>query len=984
MEARPADDALGETQAAPAAAPAPEPQRAGMFSPGEVLLGRFRIVRLIGRGGMGEVYEAEDMELGRVALKTVRSGLATSEMSRLFRQEVQIARKVSGPNVCRIHELFTLPATSGHAATAFLTMEYMDGETLAERLHAGPLPPKAAQQIALELCAGLKSIHHAGVLHRDLKARNVMLVRRGEETVAVVTDFGLALSLSSEEVRSGGHGLAGTPDYMSPEQFTGDALTPAADIYALGVLFYEMATGSVPFHAHTPLEAAASRARQPTLRGIPYAWREVVHRCLKVDPAERYQSADEVAAALRRSASPVKLATHDTAMFARRFRIALLLLAVAGTSVAAFFVVRRMSLHVPPAEAVRWYAKGVEALREGTDVKAVHALQFATQRDPHFAMAHARLAEAWSELDFASDADQEMLLANAYAEQQRMTARDRQTLAAVQATLTRDYPTAEARYRDLADNAPDEEKAASLVDLGRAQEKAGKMQAALATYQKAALRGPDQPAPFVHIGILESRSLHKTQAQAAFAQAEKLYRADANREGLAEIEYQQGYLSNQQSDAKSAFEHLNNALAEARTLPSKSESGNPADVQLEIRVLTQLSTAASTDRDPKQAADYANQAIALANTNGLQTWAADGWVRLADSYIESGDDTATPKAEQALETALQLARNSQQRRVEAEASLAMANLRQSDPQQAIVYAQAAFDYYKQNSFREGMIKSAILLARSQRDMGSLDAAMQSGEELLKLTASTQDKSLEAYGEDLVASVWLAKEEYPRALAMYQQALADGGNSMRPYEAEGAARALAGLGRYKDAEAMLPMIKGAQNVAALHVLMLLSQLKYKDAAAEIDQSMAGMGKADWSQEMLLLAAVAYAHTGRLADAQADLAAVKVVTPPDKAELALASAEVAQQQGNAAQSREQAESALAYFRSVGARDSALHAAVLTEESTTAAPSRLNNSSGVDNFELDTLKQIEQSWSPADYASFAARPDIARIARVSDKKD
>src|SRR5580704_2534558 len=166
----------------------------GRFQPGELVLGRFRIIRQIGRGGMGEVYEAEDLQLGTVALKTIRDGIASSsDAFERFRQEVQLARRVSGAQVCRIHELYLLPASGKFEATAFLTMEYLEGITLYEKIQRdGPVPWKQALNIALQICEGLQLIHEQGVIHRDLNTGNIMLCKQADATRVVLMDFGLA------------------------------------------------------------------------------------------------------------------------------------------------------------------------------------------------------------------------------------------------------------------------------------------------------------------------------------------------------------------------------------------------------------------------------------------------------------------------------------------------------------------------------------------------------------------------------------------------------------------------------------------------------------------------------------------------------------------------------------------------------------------------------------------------------------------------
>jgi serine/threonine protein kinase/sugar lactone lactonase YvrE len=281
------------------------------FAAGDLILSRFRIVRLIGSGGMGEVYEATDLELGRVALKTIRPEIAGDPHTfARFRKEVQLARKISGPTVCRIHELYVLPDSSGGLPHAFISMEFLDGVTLADTVReSAPMPWREAKRIGLEICDGLQAIHDAGIIHRDLKGRNIMLASRNGSTRAVVMDFGLAREISSptsETVTEIGtaHGPVGTPGYMAPEQFTCDALTPATDIYALGVVLYELVTGKHPFPSSTAIGSAVQRGRRISLPSsiqpeLPRNCDEIISKCLEFDPKRRYQSVNHLAAALR-------------------------------------------------------------------------------------------------------------------------------------------------------------------------------------------------------------------------------------------------------------------------------------------------------------------------------------------------------------------------------------------------------------------------------------------------------------------------------------------------------------------------------------------------------------------------------------------------------------------------------------------------------------------------------------------------------------
>ncbi len=301
----------------PLVAPSGAPRQSA-FHAGEIVLDRFQVVRLLGRGGMGEVYEALDQEMGRVALKTIRQDAhADRSMLRRFKQEVQLSRIVTSPNVCRVHELFTFPATGFQPVAAFLTMEFLEGGTLAERVNKGPLPWREAEFIALQLCDGLAAIHKAGVIHRDLKSRNIMLTTRAGALCAVITDLGLAQEVGS--TMSLDARPEGTPAYMAPEQFESLPVSAATDIYALGVVLYEMVAGKHPFPATNALGAAVRRAKrlppasslQP---GLPPRWDKVIDRCLEYDAGSRFQSASEVARALG--------GRPETGTFSRRWLIA--------------------------------------------------------------------------------------------------------------------------------------------------------------------------------------------------------------------------------------------------------------------------------------------------------------------------------------------------------------------------------------------------------------------------------------------------------------------------------------------------------------------------------------------------------------------------------------------------------------------------------------------------------------------------------------
>jgi len=271
------------------------PGRKSRFVAGEVVAARYRIEGLLGRGGMGEVYRAEDMKVGAdVALKFLPASLQQNPaMLARFHSEVRLARQVSHPNVCRVHDIGEVDGQH------FLSMEFVDGENLASLLRRiGRLPGDKAIEIGRQICAGLAAAHDRGVLHRDLKPENVMLDGQGRVRLM---DFGLAAanaSIAAEDMRSG------TPAYMAPEQLEGREVTVRSDIYALGLVLHELFTGRQMFDAPTLADLRRQRSSftperaSLTAADADPAVEQVIRRCLETDPEQRPASALAVALAL--------------------------------------------------------------------------------------------------------------------------------------------------------------------------------------------------------------------------------------------------------------------------------------------------------------------------------------------------------------------------------------------------------------------------------------------------------------------------------------------------------------------------------------------------------------------------------------------------------------------------------------------------------------------------------------------------------------
>jgi serine/threonine protein kinase len=294
----------------------PNEDRAAAFAPEERVADRYRILRFVASGGMGEVYEAEDLELHqRVALKAIRPHIAAERrVTERFKREILFARRVTHPNVCRIFDVGFHTRPSGERVT-FLTMELLEGETLAARLHrAGRMKTEEALPLVQQMAAALSAAHAAGVVHRDFKSANVMLVSSEDGPRAVITDFGLARgidqqNLGDERNSTEQRELVGTPAYMAPEQVALLDISSSVDVYALGVVMYEMLTGRLPFSGETPMLTAVKRLSEPPpsprlhCADIPSQWERTILRCLERAPADRYARVGDVPVAIQSRAT---------------------------------------------------------------------------------------------------------------------------------------------------------------------------------------------------------------------------------------------------------------------------------------------------------------------------------------------------------------------------------------------------------------------------------------------------------------------------------------------------------------------------------------------------------------------------------------------------------------------------------------------------------------------------------------------------------
>jgi tRNA A-37 threonylcarbamoyl transferase component Bud32 len=345
-----------------AAIPSQPAGRPGRFHGGEILSGRFKILRFVAEGGMGE-YEAEDLELHEhMAIKTLRPEvLQQADGLERFKREVHLARKVTHKNVCRVHEINRFD----HVAA--ISMEYVEGDTVRQVLRRyGPLSIRRTLDWVHQICAGMQAAHEAGITHRDLKPANLVITR---ENVVKIMDFGIAHSIETKATQTGI--FLGTPDYAAPEQIRGEKTNARTDIYALGVIMYEMLTGRVPFQGDSATAVLMSHLHESPVPprsiepSIPVFLEELVLRCLEKKAENRYASIRELEAELIEKPVAEPKATPGTHPVLEpellRWRSWDWALVAAGLIGVFLFV--RYSVYVVPAAGARVHA--TSAVAEG-------------------------------------------------------------------------------------------------------------------------------------------------------------------------------------------------------------------------------------------------------------------------------------------------------------------------------------------------------------------------------------------------------------------------------------------------------------------------------------------------------------------------------------------------------------------------------------------------------------------------------------------
>ncbi len=724
---------------------------------------RYRIQRQIGQGGMGLVYLAHDEQLDRdVALKFCRAEdrLARRELAK----EARAASRLNHPTIAQIYDY-----GENEESQPFIVMELVEGLTLADLLHAGPLELRETIRVGRSVAEALAEAHRAGIIHRDIKPSNVKLTPRRE---IKVLDFGIARvnePLATDDSTAtmstlAGH-LKGTPAYMSPEQAQGLPLDPRSDLFSLGSLLYECLTGRRAFDGAT-LGLAISQivTVQPPPPSqlnpkVPPAIDRLVMRLLAKQPDGRPASAAEVVAELGNGFGSATFDAPGQPLPSKLPRAGWLALGL--LSMIAVGVWFRPTTQISPP-ARRWYREGLVALQDGAWLKAANLLEKAASLDPSFAPTHARLAQAWLELDYPARAKDEALRASqAQSWLARLSASDVALGEAAQhAVLGEDAQSVGIlARRELAASEP-EDKAQAALDHGRALERHEKWKDALEAYRRSLEADPQMAGAHVRLArVMAERLKQYPPAQKELDAAQELYRAASNPEGLAEVEYSRALIEIAQSQLAEAEARLR------KVIQATEVAGNQ---QQRVKSSLLLVAVLLNRGDSEEARRIAGEAIETARASGLESLTTRSLIDVGRVLLTKGQ---LQNAERYLQQALDVSRRTSDRRSEARASLNFSSLRyvQGRLAEALPPLEIALKFYEAGSYQRQLLPAVIILGRVQLGLGHYRESSAAFERALTMAKSGTDPGERGRCEEGLGSVDLERERYREALLHFERA-----------------------------------------------------------------------------------------------------------------------------------------------------------------------------------------------------------------------
>ncbi len=757
---------------------------------GELLANRFEILSHLGSGGMGEVYEAEDRDLQtRIALKVIRADVVdTPGAVARFRREISLARQVTHRSVCRVFDFFPAAITSHGKTVDFLTMELLHGETLSRYItRQSPIPLAEAHPILTQLAAGLDAAHQARVLHRDLKGSNILLTTDAQGLRVVITDFGLA---RTHQTGDGPHSTstvaAGTPLYMSPEQLEGGELTPASDLYSLGVLMYEMATGLPPYQGQSPLQVVVRRVKEerpPSPSSIYPAinpsWEAAILRCLAYNPADRFDNASALVEAIGQPVPLVPVVKPPRTIPTRLLQIA----GILATLVLAAFLWFQLSVPAPSQEAMRWYNEGLQAINSNSWARAAKLMERSLEQAPNFVAAHCRLAESYQQLDMRDRAQEQMLAALSH----RARNGDEEDLRkGTQAFLAAKWPeavrTAQTRLKSA------EDPITAQLDLARWYSSAGQNNPAIEICNAILAKDPSHPGALLRLANLYNNLNQPSKSRPLFQKARTSFESLSSPEGLAEVDLALARIAPTVPEAITL-------AAQAETLARQSKN-NALIAEAMIVRADQLDSQGQLEASRK----LYLEAIQLAESNSLYATVVNGWIDLAYGPYAKGNYES---AVEDFQRAISLAARYHTRRAEARGRTALANAytNSNQPALALPLLKQSFEFYTQAGLRSQAVQATMFQGQALQKLNRFEEARTAYKTALDQSELPGDR---IYARDRLATLARLQSRYDLATLEYEDliklAAAQGQTVIEQNYRLGLAGTLSSLGRFPEAEA----------------------------------------------------------------------------------------------------------------------------------------------------------------------------------------
>jgi serine/threonine protein kinase len=984
------------------------------------VISHYRIIRKLGQGGMGEVYLADDSVLGRkVAVKVLpEDSVGDDQARRRLLREARAAATLDHPNICSIHEI------GDEDGTSFIVMQYVEGQTLSDRLREKPMSLKESLDIASQIASALEEAHSRGIVHRDIKPQNIIITPRG---LVKVLDFGLAKILpvetdaSAEQTQSlltDAGMVIGTAPYMSPEQAKCGPVDARSDLFSLGAVLYECVTGTPAFSGSTPMEICARvihedpPAPSKLNPSVPPELDRIVMRLLAKTRDGRYQSATLFLTDLRDAVetidtgrpqtrgltksesglSRVSAIVHASAMEARRPRIYIPTL-IMVLAIPAFFLLRRShpwfsAAHKPSADAQRWYQAGTEHLRNGTYYQASVALQRATSADNRFALAFAREADAWTELDETDKAKDALLrMAILVPDRSFLSKLDRLYLDAITNTVTENYHAAVDAFREILASAPESERAPALVDLGRAYEKNEETEKARDSYQQASTSNGHYPAALLRLGILLGRQQHLPEAEATLKEAQGQYWDLGNFEGVTEALYQQGLLQHSVGKLSDARNFLEQALKIAETTNDEPQK---------IRVMLELSGVSVADGKTVEARETATTATNLAKSRGEENLATSGLIELGRAYFLRRE---YQDCENTLTHALEIAQLYKGRRNEARALLSLGKLyvqMENKLDQGLSYIDQSLDFFQRGGYSKEVSEILLLRGRVKLEKADYAGALADLERLLPTAQNVGDRAQTGSLHNLVGNALAGEERYPEALQQYDEAFRiseELGNRLNAgYGLIDRGDTLWRIGRYSEAvDALSQVVAQSRNLDSDYKQLLVA--RYHRIKAQLALSQRHLSEArQESEAALALAGSKYKRTTLEATYTLGLADVfsgQATKGRQECERAVAMARLQQdprmlsnsllalgeatlESGDAVTASSVLKQALESFRTYGQNESAWRASLLAGEADKILRDSASANASFSNAS-EFLRSLKTQWGAESFGAYESRTDI-----------